>query len=368
MDIKSLSLEERIEQTLIIGLDVPAGNKMYETIDTIIDKYKAGGICLYRKNYNNYEELVNVTNYIKEKSNKQKVPIIISIDQEGGRVNRLPKDFLNLPSPNKLVKYSNEKEDLVKEAADLTGIVLKRLGIDMDFAPVLDIKRFPDNHAIGDRAFSENVEEVCKFGVEYALRLKNKGVMPVIKHFPGHGATNKDSHFSLPKIKCTMNELKDDLRPFEEAIKNHISAILVSHLVIKKETGKLPASLSKRFITKYIRKKYHYNGLIITDDIRMKAIRFYFIGKFNPIKIAFDAGNDMIMLKYLGNEEKWLKNIEEEIRNGITLGRLNRKVNRILKAKDEYNVNNNKIEKNNEFLKEINEKIKIIREKCEMEN
>ena len=94
MDIKSLSLEERIGQTLIIGLDVQAGQKMYETIDTIIDKYKAGGICLYRKNYNTYEELVKVINYIKEKSSEQKVPIIISLDQEGGRVNRLPNDFL----------------------------------------------------------------------------------------------------------------------------------------------------------------------------------------------------------------------------------------------------------------------------------
>ena len=100
MDIKSLSLEERIGQTLIVGLDVPVGKKMYETIDIIIDKYKAGGICLYRKNYNTYEELVKVINYIKEKSSEQRVPIIISLDQEGGRVNRLPKDFLNLPSAN----------------------------------------------------------------------------------------------------------------------------------------------------------------------------------------------------------------------------------------------------------------------------
>lgn len=368
MDIQSLSLEERIGQTLIVGLDVPTGNKMYETIDIIIDKYKAGGICLYRKNYNNYEELVKVINYIKKKSSKQKIPIIISIDQEGGRVNRLPKDFLNLPSPNKLVKYSNKQEDLLQEAGEITGQTLKKLGVDMDFAPVLDIKRFPDNHAIGDRAFSENVDEVCKYGVEYAMELQKEGIIPVVKHFPGHGATNKDTHFSLPKIKCTMDELKDDLKPFEEAIKKNISAILVSHLVIKKETGKLPASLSKRFITKYLRKKYHYNGLIITDDIRMKAIRFYFIGKFNPIKIAFDAGNDMIMLKYLGNEEKWLRNIEEEIRNGIILGRLNRKVNRILKAKEKYNVNTNKIEEDREFIEEVNNKIRIIREKCGMKS
>ena len=364
MDIKSLSLEERIGQTLIVGLDVSVGKKMYETIDIIIDKYKAGGICLYRKNYNTYEELVKVINYIKEKSSEQKVPIIISLDQEGGRVNRLPNDFLNLPSANKLAKYSTKEDDLVKQAGELTSKILKKLGIDMDFAPVLDIKRFPDNHAIGDRAFSENVDEVCKYGLEYALSLQKQDIIPVVKHFPGHGATNQDTHFTLPKIKCTMNELKDDLKPFEKAIKKNIPAILIGHLVIKKETAKLPASLSKRFITKYIRKKYHYNGLIITDDIRMKAIRFYFIGKFNPIKIAFDAGNDMIMLKYLGNEEKWMKNIEEEIRSAIMLGRLERKVRRILKAKEEYKVSTDKIDVDNAFVEEVNNKIKIIREKC----
>ena len=96
----------------------------------------------------------------------------------------------------------------------------------------------------------------------------------------------------------------------------------------------------------------------------MKAIRFYFIGKFNPVKIAFDAGNDMIMLKYLGNEEKWLKNIEQEIRSGIMLGRLDRKVNRILKAKEEYGVNTNKIKVDKDFVQEVNSQIKTIRERC----
>ena len=366
MDIRELSLEERIGQTLIVGLDVPYGSKMFQTIDIIIDKYKAGGICLYRKNYNTYEELINVINYIKGKSSKEKVPIIISLDQEGGRVNRLPKDFLNFPAAYKLTKYSSDEINLALIAGELTGKMLKKLGFNMDFAPVLDIKRFPDNHAIGDRAFSEKTSLVCKYGIDYAKELQKQGIIPVVKHFPGHGSTNKDTHFTLPKINKTMEELQEDLLPFDKAVEEKIDAILVSHLVIKKETGKLPASLSKRFITKYIRKRYHYNGLVITDDIRMKAIRFYFIGKFNPIKIAFDAGNDMIMLKYIGNEEKWLKNIKDEIKTGIMLGRLNRKVYRILKIKEKYNVNTNKIEADKEFVKEVNEKIKTIREKCEM--
>lgn len=366
MDIKALSLEERIGQTLIVGLDVPSGNKMYQIIDIIVDKYKAGGICLYSKNYNDYEELIKVINYIKEKSSKQKVPIIIALDQEGGRVNRLPKDFLNIPAAYKLAKYSNDENNLVIKAGEITGKILKKLGFNIDFGPVLDIKTFPDNHAIGDRSFSENPYEVCKYGIEYAKKLQEQGIVSVVKHFPGHGATNKDTHFTLPKINCTMEELKEHLKPFDKAVEEKIDGILISHLVIKKETEKLPASLSKRFITKYIRKRYHYKGLVITDDIRMKAIRFYFIGKFNPIKIAFDAGNDMIMLKYLGNEEKWLKNIKDEIKTGVTLARLNRKVYRILKIKEKYNVNTDKILLDKKFVEEVNEEIKKIREKCGM--
>lgn len=368
MDIKKLSLEEKIGQTLIIGLDVPKSKKMFEVIDIIIDKYKAGGICLYKKNYSNYEDLVQVINYIKRKSSEQKVPIFISIDQEGGRVNRLPEDFLNLPAPSKLKQYSTEENNLVEQAGKLTGIILKKLGFSMNFAPVLDIKRFPDNHAIGDRSFSSNSTEVNKYGISYMKQLQNEGIISVVKHFPGHGATCNDTHFILPKIKKSMEELKEDLEPFEKAIKENAEAILIGHLVIPKETGKLPASLSKRFITKYIRKKYRYNGLIITDDIRMKAISFYLWRGINPIKLALNAGNDLIMLKYIGNEEKLIKNIIHEAKIGINLGKIDRKVCRILKAKEKYNVNNKEIELDYNFQDAINKDVEEIRLKCQMNN
>lgn len=366
MNIEVLSLEERIGQTFIVGLDISNGINMYEAIDKIIGVYKAGGICLYTKNYANYEQLVQVINYIKEKSSKEKIPIFITVDQEGGRVNRMPKEFINLPSANKLAKYSTDKNDLVEKAGNVTAKILSKLGFGMNFAPVLDIKRFADNHPIGDRSFSEKYEEVTKFGIEYMKELQKQNILPVVKHFPGHGATIKDSHFLLPKIKKDIVALEEDLKPFEEAIKEGTDAILIGHLVIPRETGKLPTSLSKRFLIKYLRRKYHYNGLIITDDIRMKAIRFYFIGKINPIKMAFDAGNDMIMFKYLGNEEKWIKNIINEINTRNKLAKLNRKVNRILKIKEKYKVNNKKIVLDKEFLENINKKILQIRGECDM--
>lgn len=362
-----MNLKEKIGQTFIVGLDVPYGKNMFKIIDRIITEYKSGGICLYRKNYNNYEQLVEVINYIKDKSSQEKVPIFIAIDQEGGRVNRIPNDFLNLPSSYKLAKYSSDKNNLVTSAGNITGKILKELGFNMDFAPVLDIKRFSENHAIGDRAYSEKPEEVALYGNEYIKGLQKSEIVSVVKHFPGHGATSKDSHFTLPKIEIGVEELgKTDLIPFTKAIENGVDAILIGHLVIKNETKKLPATLSKRFITKYIRKKYRYNGLVITDDMRMKAIKFSFLKIRNPIRLALNSGNDMVMFKYIGNEQKEIKKIEAEMEKSINLARLNRKVNRILKIKEKYDVNTEQIKLNEEFRNKMNEEIKKIRKECKI--
>lgn len=363
MIIEELDIYEKVGQTLIVGLDIPKGKHMYEVIDKIISEYKAGGICLYKKNYSNYDDLVDVINYIKEKSKKEKVPIFISVDQEGGRVNRMPYDFLNIMSIYKLKCNSNEDRNLIKEAGEITGTMLRKLGFNMDFAPVLDIKRFPDNHSIGDRAISSDYREVSKYGIEYMQALEDNKIVSVVKHFPGHGATNNDSHFKLAKININMEELeKEDIVPFETAIKNGTEAILIGHLILPKETFGLPVSLSKRFITKYIRKKYRYNGLVITDDLRMKAISLHFFGKRNPIKLAFFAGNDMMIIKYKGNEKKYIEGMIKKItESDINIARLNKKVKRILKIKDKYDVNTKEIYIDDKFRENINSKIDSIR-------
>lgn len=366
MKFGELNIREKIGQTLIVGLDIPKGKHMYDVIDKIVSEYKAGGICLYKKNYDTYNDLVDIINYIKEKSKKEKVPIFISVDQEGGRVNRIPSEFLNIPSMYKLKSNSNEDEDLIKEAGNITGEILRKLGFNMDFAPVLDIKRFPDNHSIGDRAISSNYKEVSKYGIEYMQELKNNKIVSVIKHFPGHGSTTKDSHFNLAKVNISMEELqKEDIVPFEEAIKKGADAILIGHLILPKETLGLPVSLSKRFITKYIRKKYRYNGLVITDDLRMKAISLHFFGKRNPIKLAYLAGNDMMIIKYKGNEEKYIQGLMNKIEESdLNVARLNRKVKRILNIKEKYDVNIEKIDIDEKFKENINLKIDLIRKVC----
>ena len=172
----------------------------YKDIETVL--------VLDKANINpeeNIEELINLINHIKELNRKNNVPMFIAIDQEGGRVNRLPNELENIPAPYKLSKLENAKE-YVQKAGEITGNTLHRLGFNMNFAPVLDIKRFPDNHAIGDRAFSENIEEVTEYGIEYMKKLQENQIVSVVKHFPGHGATNSDSHFKIPKIKEKINE------------------------------------------------------------------------------------------------------------------------------------------------------------------
>ncbi len=359
-NIHELSLEEKIGQMIIIGLNTETAVK---NLEEIIEKYKVGGVLLYKRNYHqNYEEMIELVNKIKTLNQKNKIPIFISIDQEGGRVNRTPKEFKNLPAANKLVKKS-EEEDLVKRSGEITGELLHKLGINMDFAPVLDIKRFDDNHAIGDRAYSENIEEVSKYGIEYMQALQKNGVISIAKHFPGHGATKTDSHFRLPKIEEDMEVLeKEDMQPFKEAIKHKVDGILMGHLKISKVTGKLPASMSKRFITKYLRKKYRYNGLVITDDVRMKGVRIRY-GKNNSIKKAFLACNDMIIFKYDNNIEVIDKIIELAKENKLKMKRINKSVMRILKVKEQYELKDELIEKDEAFIENINNQIEEIRQK-----
>lgn len=245
--------------------------------------------------------------------------------------------------------------------------MLNKVGINFNFAPDMDIKRFPDKHAIGDRAFSENIEEVSRCGIEYMKELQKYEILPVIKHFPGHGATDKDTHYFLPKIKKRMKHLeKEDMRPFAEAIKEGADALLVSHLKVNRGSGYLPTSMSRKFITQYIRKKYRFKGLIVTDDMRMKGVQNLY-GKNKPIIKAFEAGNDVIVFKYSSQEEKVINQLYDLIDNNkLAEARVDRSLKRILETKEKYNVNDEPIYIDEEFVTNINSEIEEIRQKCNL--
>lgn len=331
MDINELSLEEKIGQMIIVGMD---SNHITDRLRNLILNYKIGGIILYRKNFNTYPNLLKLIEDIKSLNSKNKLPLFIAVDQEGGRVNRMPKEIKNLPPANVIAETKNI--ELVVESSDITGKMLKQTGFNMNFAPVLDIKRFNNKHAIGDRCFGTTKEDVCKFGIPTMKKLQENNIISVIKHFPGHGATNKDSHYTLPVINNIETLENNDIKPFEYAISEGADAIMVSHLKVKNITGIYPASLSRNFI-KYIRSKYKYNDLLVTDDLKMKAVKFIYGTKFATRK-AFEAGNDIIVFRYDQKEEvDVINNIINLAKIGkIRESRINRSVNRIIKIKEKY--------------------------------
>ena len=356
MKIEELSLEEKIGQLFMVGLE----EKTNEDITNLIQNNKIGGVVLYKKNYHTYEEMLSYINNIKKINSKNSVPIFISIDQEGGRVNRMPPEISNLKSATKLA--STNSIEIVKESGKIIGEMLNKTGISMDYAPVLDIRKFKEKHAIGDRCYGENIEDVSKYGIEVMKEMQNKGVIPVIKHFPGHGLTQKDSHFRIPKITEKIEVLeKEDMVPFENAIKQNAEAIMVGHLIIKDVDKKYPASLSKEVIQKYLIQKYNYKGLIITDDLKMMAIQLHYNMKTAVIK-AIEAGNDIIMIGMSYKKiNKIIKFIVKKVKKGeLSIDRINESVEKIIRMKEKYKLQDEKVK--GFSIKEMNERIQKLNE------
>ena len=360
MEINELSIQEKIGQMIIIGMDT---NYITDRIKTMITKYKIGGIILYRKNFDTYTKMLELIRELKNLNKTNKIPLFIAIDQEGGRVNRMPKEIKNLPPANTIAIQNDEA--LVKQSSQLTGELLKKSGFNLNFAPVLDIKNFSNGHAIGDRCFGADKETVAKHGITAMKALQEQGIISVIKHFPGHGSTTKDSHYFLPVINKKIKDLEnEDMYPFEQAIKSGSDCLLVGHLLIKHITGFHPASLSRKFISRYIRKKYKYNGLIFTDDLKMKAIK-YIYGPINSVVKAFKAGNDIIIFRFNKDEEKnAIEKVLKLTQSGrIKESRINRSVKRIINLKEKYNVSDD-MPKENIDIEDFNNEILSIREKC----
>lgn len=357
MKLEELNLTEKIGQMIMIGLDT---NYITERIKTMITKYKIGGVILYRKNFNTYTDMIKLINDLKNLNKENKIPLFIAIDQEGGRVNRMPPEIKNLPPANKLASLNN-KETIIN-STKITGEILKKSGFNLNFAPVLDIKRFDDGHPIGDRCYGKTKEEVVEYAIPVMKELQNQGIVSVIKHFPGHGATKQDSHALLPVINSSIKNLQnEDMYPFEDAINQGADAILVSHLLIPKITGIYPASLSRKFITTYLRRNYRYRGLVITDDLKMKAIKLIY-GADLAVEKAFKAGNDIIVFRFNHSEEvRILEKITHLVKKGKIKGhRINRSVKRIIKIKEKYNITDELADGISD-IENLNNKIEAIR-------
>ena len=349
MDI-SLTTKEKIGQRFMIGIN----NSNIDDIVYLIREYAIGGVILYRKNYQNYEDMLKVIKKLKEANKNNHIPLFIAIDQEGGLVNRLPKEIVNFRNINDL---SKKGKSLVQDSAKLMSKILSQSGINMNLAPVMDIDNNSKSKVIYKRCFYGDVNDVCECSKKYIEIMKKENIISVCKHYPGHGISKMDSHFFVPYIFNYKKVLDRHIKPFKQII-SEIDAIMVGHLIIRKMTKLLPASISREFIQKYLRKDY--DGIIMTDEVKMLDRNILY--RWNYLKNAMLAGNDIILIKIRDLNEgiKIMNRANKLFKDDILL---DDSVNRIIKIKDKYNVNDNTdfngidIEKFNKEIIKMNEMI-----------
>ncbi|HEY5525250.1 MAG TPA: beta-N-acetylhexosaminidase [Clostridium sp.] len=350
--VKNMTLEEKIGQMVIIGLD---GYTMDDNTRMMIEDDRVGGFILFGENVKSSDQLLALVNSLKNTNSKNKLPLFISVDQEGGRVNRMPGEFKNFPANQTIGKVNNG--DFSYEIGSILGEEIKALGFNMDFAPVLDINSNPKNLVIGDRSFGTNAEVVSKLGIQTMKGIQTSGVIPVVKHFPGHGDTSVDSHIGLPSVDNDMNRLKSfELVPFNDAIKNGADAVMVAHILLNKIDSQNPASLSKTIITDILRTQLNFNGLVITDDMTMGAIVKNYTISNAAIK-SVNAGSDIVLVCHgHDNEVAVIDALKKAVEEGtIPEERINESIYRILKLKYKYKLTDSTL--NSIDVGKINSKI-----------
>jgi beta-N-acetylhexosaminidase len=353
--IKNMSLTEKIGQLVIAGID---GYENDEHSKELIEKYKVGGFILLGQNIKDTKQTLELVNSLKTSNSKNKIPLFFSIDEEGGRITRLPREFAKLPS-NKIIGEKNNSS-LSYKIGSLLGEEVKAFGLNMNFAPVLDVNSNPKNPIIGDRAFGNNVDIVSKLGIQTMKGIQSQNIIAGVKHFPGHGDTSVDSHVGLPVVNNDLNRLKSlELIPFSKAVENGADVVMVAHILLPKIDKENPASFSKIVITDILRNYLKYDGVIITDDMTMGAVvKNYDIGVAS-VK-SLNAGSDIILVCHdFDKETAVIKAINSAVQNKtITEKSIDEKVYRVLKLKQKYNIKDEKI--NSVNVKVINDKINAL--------
>lgn len=353
--VKSMTLEEKVGQMVLIGLD---GYVMDDNTRNMIENNLVGGFILFGRNVKNANQLLDLVNSLKSTNSANRVPLFVSVDEEGGRITRMPMELKKLPSNKTIGKVNNAEFSF--EIGSVLAEEIKAFGFNMDFAPVLDISSSPRNPVIGDRSYGSYAEIVSKLGIQTMKGISMGGVIPVVKHFPGHGDTTVDSHIGLPSVNNDMERLKSfELVPFKDAIDNQADAVMIAHILMNKIDPQSPASLSKAVITELLRNQLNFDGVVITDDMTMGAItKNYNIG--DAAVKSVKAGSDIVLVCHgYDNGLAVINALKNAIQNGsIPEETVNKSVYRILKVKRKYNLTDNVI--NSIAVEKINSRINAV--------
>ena len=352
--IKQMSIDEKIGQMIFAGI---SGTTLTKETESLIGKYKVGGIILFANNLENPEQSIELLNQIKTENRQNELPILLGVDQEGGRVERLPS-LAKLPSSREIAARNNE--ELSYEIGVLLAEQLHAFGFNVNFAPVLDINSNPNNPVIGDRSFGDNPEIVNKLGIQTMEGMQSKNIITAVKHFPGHGDTDVDSHLELPKVEKSLKKLEElELIPFKHAIEVGTDIVMTAHILLPEIDSELPASMSEKVIAGILREQLGFDGVVITDDMTMQAITdHYDIGEAAVDSIK--AGTDIILMAhdYEGLVSVFDMLKEAVIGGEISEDRIDESLRRIIRLKREYKIADEQVESIDiEGLNEMIEKV-----------
>lgn len=287
------------------------GTTLNSRTEELIVQQGIGGLILFERNYKNPDQLSQLINDLQSLTADNVPPLFISVDQEGGRVARLGAPFTQFP-PMSCLGHADSNELAYRFGLGM-GKELRAVGINMDYAPVLDVHSNPDNPIIGHRALDSDKDKVARLGAEVIRGFYDAGVIPVGKHFPGHGDTSQDSHLTLPRVERKRESLEEvELAPFSHAIEKGLEVLMTAHVVYPAWDADRPATFSPAILNNVLRKSLCYEGLIMSDDLEMQAID----NKIEDIPaLGIQAGVDIFLIchdleKVTALQEAMIRNIE----------------------------------------------------------
>ncbi|MCT4642229.1 MAG: beta-N-acetylhexosaminidase [Bacteriovoracaceae bacterium] len=316
-------------QLIVTGI---SGKSLTEEDRDFLENCNIGGVILFKHNYENPAQLAELVNDIQ--ACRSEYPLFVSVDQEGGRVKRFQTHFTQFPAM--LEVASKDSPKLTFEVHKIMAQELALCGININYSPCCDVWTNPKNKVIGDRAFGQDPKEVEKH-ISAAIRgLHSENVLACAKHFPGHGNTAKDSHYDLPYVKKTLDELRKlEFIPFYKASKSRAEFMMMAHLVLDDLDPDLPCTLSKRAYD-FLRQELKYKNIIITDDMEMKAIEDHFSTEKAAV-MAIEAGADIILYRSAEKAKIAYESINEAVKTQrIKRSQIDEKVKRINRCKKTF--------------------------------
>jgi beta-N-acetylhexosaminidase len=338
--IHEVSLREKIGQLMVFGFKADTAADVSVEIKELIRNNHIGGIILFGRNIGSPAEILKVTKELQQtaKESGHVQPLLICIDQENGVVRRLGEGTTVFPGAM-LIGATHQPENAYSMGL-ATGRELKALGINWNLAPTVDVNNNPLNPVIGVRSYGESPDHVSAFGIAAMKGMQDAGVITSLKHFPGHGDTDLDSHLELPTITHDINRLHEvELVPFKECIAEGADTVMSAHVyfpAIEKRDG-VPATLSKAVITGLLRDTLGFQGVVTTDCMEMKAIADT-IGTPRGAVEAIKAGVDLIMISHLHNiQRETIETIVQAVEQGeIKEKTINEAYQRVMKLKSKY--------------------------------